>query len=139
MKVRPSALILKDNKVLTLKYTYPNGIIYALPGGNLEFGEELKFALERELVEELNINAQLGDIITIAEVIFEECNTIHFVFSCLSYSGEPQINPQETKAEEIAWLPFNEIADYTLYPNIGKALSEDKINQFLGEINQPRY
>ena len=40
MKTRPSAIILADNKLLTLKYNYHGNLLYAIPGGNLEFGEK---------------------------------------------------------------------------------------------------
>lgn len=138
MRVRPSAIIVKDDKVLTLKYTYPTGTVYGLPGGNLELGEELKTALERELQEEINITATLGEIKYVAEVLFEGVNTIHFVFECLSFEGEPTINPLETKAEEIEWLPLADLHNYILYPNVGKAISLPEPLVFLGVIDQPR-
>lgn len=142
MKIRPSVLIIKDNKLLTLKYRYPKGDIYALPGGNLEFGEELKPALQRELLEEIGIEAQVGDLKFICEVIYQRENTIHFVFLCDSYFNEPIINPKETKANEIVWLPLEKLTRSTLYPNISKYIPLDSSTlpiQFLGLIEQVRY
>lgn len=88
MKIRPGAYIVRDNRVLALKYTYPGGIIHALPGGNLEFGEELGAALERELKEELGISCTPGNILHVAEVLCRGENTIHFIFECRELSGE---------------------------------------------------
>lgn len=139
MKVRPGAYIVRNNRILTLKYTYPGGIIYALPGGNLEFGEELGSALERELQEELGITCPLGEILHVAEVLCQGENTIHFIFKCGEFSGEPRINPAETKAEEIAWLPIDQLDRFTLYPNIGNSLMAGDAPVFLGVIGQPRY
>lgn len=139
MKVRPGAYIVRDHRILTLKYTYPGGAIYALPGGNLEFGEELRSALGRELEEELGISCPPGEILHVAEVMYEGENTIHFIFECGEISCEPHINPAETKAEEIAWLPLKELDRFTLYPNIGAALMSAAAPLFLGVIEQPRY
>lgn len=139
MKVRPGACIVRNHRLLTLKYTYPGGIIYALPGGNLEFGEELNSALGRELQEELGIDCPPGDILHVAEVIYQEENTIHFIFECPDFTGEPCINPAETKAEEISWLPLPDLDRFTLYPDIGKFLVAGNAPVFLGVIQQPRY
>lgn len=134
MRIRPSALIIKENKILTLKYTYPKGELLTLPGGNLEFGETLKSALERELLEEIGIKAQVGELSTIAEVVWEGENTIHMVFQVLSFEGEPKINPKETKAEEIVWLNLDDIPNINLYPNINL----ENPSVFQGILNQPR-
>ncbi len=139
MNVRPGAFIVRDHHLLTLKYTYPGGIIHALPGGNLEFGEELALALERELKEELGIACVPDRIMHVAEVLYEGRNTIHFIFECPEFTGEPRINPAETKAEEIVWLPLSELERFTLYPNVGKFLLADDTPLFLGVIEQPRY
>lgn len=139
MKVRPGAYIVRNNRILTLKYTYPGGIIYALPGGNLEFGEELQKGLSRELAEELGISCSPDEIVHVAEVIHAGENTIHFIFECGQFNGEPRINPSETKAEEIVWLPLNELDRFTLYPNLGNFLMVSDAPVFLGVIEQPRY
>lgn len=139
MKIRPGACIIHNHRILVLKYTYPGGIIYALPGGNLEFGEGLKPALIRELKEELYIDGLPGEVMHVAEVFHEGENTIHFIFECPDFTGEPRINPAETKAEEIVWLPLSELGRYTLYPNVGSALVSGDAPVFLGVIEQPRY
>lgn len=139
MRIRPSALIIKEQQLLTLKYTYPGGVIYALPGGNLEFGENLKDALERELQEELGIKATISDLHTIAEVLFEGKNTIHIVFHCSGFKGDLALNPSETTAQAYEWLPVEELEKYTLYPNIGFNIIANNPKTFLGVLVQPRY
>lgn len=139
MKVRPGAYIVRNNRILTLKYTYPGGIIYALPGGNLEFGEELRTALSRELAEELEISCSPEEIMHVAEVMHGGENTIHFIFECAELNDEPRLNPSETKAEEIVWLPLDELDRFTLYPHIGNFLMAGDAPVFLGVIEQPRY
>lgn len=139
MRVRPGAYIVRNHRILTLKYTYPGGVIYALPGGNLEFGEELKSALSRELEEELGIRCLPGEMLHVAEVLWQGENTIHFIFECGQFTGEPTINPAETTAEEIVWLPLEDLGRFSLYPHIGTSLCADDAPVFLGVIKQPRY
>lgn len=138
MRIRPSAFLVNKGKVLTLKYTYSGGVIFNLPGGNLEFGEELKEALARELVEEVGVQTNIGELLAIAETFYQQTNTVHFVFRCEGFDEKPILNPKETSAEEIVWLPIKDLEHFTLYPNIGKFLDLSS-PAFLGVIDQPRY
>jgi 8-oxo-dGTP diphosphatase len=142
MKTRPSAIILADNKLLTLKYNYNGNLLYAIPGGNLEFGEKLEVALKRELEEEIGLEIEVQNLLFLAEVHQQNKDTLHCVFTAKVVSGTPQLNPNETTALEICWLPIETIENYNLYPNIKTQIKEHflegKDHQvFLGEINQP--
>jgi 8-oxo-dGTP diphosphatase len=142
MKTRPSAIILADNKLLTLKYNYNDNLLYAIPGGNLEFGEKLEVALKRELEEEIGLEIEVQNLLFLAEVHQQNKDTLHCVFTAKVVSGTPQLNPNETTALEICWLPIETIENYNLYPNIKTQIKEHflegKDHQvFLGEINQP--
>lgn len=138
MKIRPGAYIERGGKVLTLKYTYAGGEVYALPGGNLEFGEGLSEALERELQEELGLSCKVSALKHVAEVLFRGENTVHFIFGTESCSEDPVLNPAETTAEEIVWLPVEQLCAVTLYPAVGKALQDEDSPVHLGAIDQPR-
>ena len=122
MKVRPSAIILKGESVLTLRYCYANTNIFALPGGNPDPGENLNEALVRELNEELGIVAEVDEMVLCGEVIWDEIKkeTLHTVFITKILAGIPELNPEHTTALEIVWLPFAALCDTLLYPNVGK-------------------
>lgn len=142
MKTRPSAIIMADNKILTLKYNYNGNLLYALPGGNLEFGEKLEVALKRELEEEIGLEIEVQDLLFLAEVHQPNKDTLHCVFNAKIVSGKPELNPQETTALEICWIPIENLEENNLYPNIKIQIKEhfveDKDHQvFLGEISQP--
>ena len=142
MKTRPSAIILSDNNLLTLKYNYNGNLLYAIPGGNLEFGEKLEGALKRELQEEIGLEIEVQNLLFLAEVHQQNKDTLHCVFNTKIVSGIPQLNPKETTALEICWLPIESIEDYNLYPNIKTHIKEHFMNAkdqqvFLGEISQP--
>ncbi len=142
MKTRPCAVIIIDNKLLTLKYIYNETTIFAIPGGNLEFGEKLEVALKRELQEEIGLEIEVQNLLFIAEVHQQNKDTLHCVFNSKIVSGIPQLNPKETTALEICWLPIENIEDYNLYPNIKTEIKEHFVEArdhqvFLGEISQP--
>lgn len=124
MKVRPSAMILNGESVLTLRYNYGNVNVFALPGGNPDPGENLTEALTRELTEELGIHTKIGKMVFCGEVIWDEIKkeTLHIIFATDISVGVPVLNPTETTALEIVWLPFSELNHSILYPNVGKYL-----------------
>ena len=66
-----AAVIVKNGKLLAFKrgkakFDYVS-FKYEFPGGKVENGEDFKLALKRELQEELNLESQIGDLITIVE------------------------------------------------------------------------
>ena len=57
IKVR--AIILHNGKLLLVKHPHDTSFA-AFPGGHLEYGEEVKECLEREIVEELGVKPEIG-------------------------------------------------------------------------------
>lgn len=145
MNIRPAALIIKNKKILLLKYNYNGNIVYNIPGGNHENNEAMADTLSREMIEELNIKIVVEDLILVTEATRQNKTekVLHLIFECKITENEPVINKNETSAEEVVWLPTEEINKVNLYPNIGnQILSRIETNNpkiYLGTINQPWY
>ncbi|SKC16866.1 NUDIX domain-containing protein [Dyadobacter psychrophilus] len=143
MNVRPSAIILQDERVLTLRYCYGDQEVYALPGGNPDPGECLSQALARELHEELGVQAEVSKMALCGEVIWPEVKkeTLHIVFLAAITEGVPALNPVHTSALEMVWLPVAELGTKLLYPNVGGhiiGICEKAANPgHVGVIDQP--
>lgn len=60
--VRCRAIIVKDGKLLIVRHA-ENPDFAALPGGHLEWGEDVKECLRRELIEELGVEPQIGRLL----------------------------------------------------------------------------
>ena len=57
------ALIVKDNKLLMIrksKNERPNPLRWDVPGGRMDYGEEINDSLQREVYEEIGIDAKVG-------------------------------------------------------------------------------
>lgn len=143
MNVRPAICIVENEKLLTMRYRYGSTDVYNLPGGNLEFGEKMTECLTRELHEELQIEVEVGEMLCLADVFIEEKQkqTLHTIFQGKITSGVPTLNPTETTALGIHWLPIEELQTVHLYPAIGiellKAIRNELPNPFLGRVVQP--
>jgi 8-oxo-dGTP diphosphatase len=120
-----------------MRYNYGGQDVYNLPGGNVEFGENLSETLIRELDEELSFKVNIGELLYVVEVISDKMQTIHFVFGGKIVDGTPILNPKETTALEVVWLPIKNIKDHQLYPNIASYISKLPLQTtYLGVLNQ---
>ncbi|PCJ17727.1 MAG: hypothetical protein COB02_12990 [Candidatus Cloacimonadota bacterium] len=118
--LRSYAIIVKDKKLLVSKEFYENSgkLFLKLPGGGLELGEGPGEALKRELQEELNIDAQIGDIFYVGHKatpsIFDDSSIISFFWEVKSWSGkivtETKIKHDKNSGWQILkWIPLKNI------------------------------
>ncbi len=130
MKVRPAICIVQNNKVLLMRYEFNNSDIYNLPGGNPDRHETLLETLKRELFEELCVEVGVGRLILIGDVSLKEQkeDVLHCIFKGDILHNIPVLNPNETSAKEIVWVPIENLPATAMYPNIGAELKEKLLN-----------
>lgn len=83
------AVIVKDDKLLVVNGD-GNGDFWCAPGGRLEYGEDLKAGVAREVYEETGLNVQVGDAFAVSEFVLES-NAFHNVdifFRCEVVDGD---------------------------------------------------
>lgn len=76
---RAAALIVRGGRLLLQS---PTGVDeYAVPGGQVMFGETAAQAIERELTEEIGVKAAVGEFLAVGELFFPVGErTIHQLF-----------------------------------------------------------
>ncbi|GAB4026275.1 hypothetical protein GCM10028773_54790 [Spirosoma koreense] len=107
-----------------MRYSYGGQDVYALPGGNPDRGEILTQTVVREIQEELGISVEIGGMVLAGEMLLSQRNddVLHVVFAAQHLQGEPVLNPTETTALEVVWLPADMLDKLNMYPNIGVAV-----------------
>lgn len=120
--IRCRGIILDQNKLLVVKHAQKDGY-YALPGGHLEFGEDIRICMIREIKEELGIEPILGNLLYIhsykqgrdksdnihsIEFFFEITNSKDYV-NC-----ERLLRSHSHELAEIRWVGIDE--DINLLP-----------------------
>jgi ADP-ribose pyrophosphatase YjhB (NUDIX family) len=126
-----------------MKYQYGEQFIYNLPGGNPDPGELLSETISRECMEELGIDVEVGQMLLMGQVSGTENrdDVLHILFEGELIGGIPELQVGETNAQEVLWLPINQLSQVTMYPNIGMELTDLLITQqkgkYVGAIQQP--
>ena len=142
------AILIRDNCVLVNSSQDPLGRPYcALPGGHVDPGEDSKFALQREIAEELEGTISVGDLAFVSEqkylggkdgaqprhevVLFFHANLESELKATEQglYSPEPQKN--------FIWLPLAQMDERNLIPSALRPLLRNE-NAPLYDFNDAR-
>ena len=84
------------------------------PGGKFEDGEDGPTCLKRELAEELGIDAQIGDLITIAKYITDSGKVIELhAYEILGYAGEIQLRVHD----DMHWVSIPDLLSHPQLPS----------------------
>jgi len=114
-----------DEQVLLVRFEFPAGTRWALPGGGIDVGETPEDALHRELVEELGLrDVQIGPHVWNRLHIIPFLNgqwdgqreQMYVVAVDAAFEPEPSLTWEELNAEhvfELRWWRFDEIAAET--------------------------
>ena len=109
--IRVRGIILNEEKMLVVNM--PDNNFYCLPGGKLEWGEDLKECLNRELIEELGVKPDIGKLIYINTFMEKNINqSIDFIFEILN--GKDYLNCEELERthsyelSDLCWVDKNE-------------------------------
>jgi len=101
-------IILHEGKLLVVKHPHDTSFC-ALPGGHLEWREDIKECLKREMVEELGVVPEIGRLLYINNFIDREVKqSIQFFFEILNSKDYLNIEHLKTthahEIAEVCWL-----------------------------------
>ena len=114
MKVT-AAIFRNGNRVLLMRRgaDQPLAGEWEYPGGKFEDGEDGPTCLHRELYEELGIDAQIGDLITIAKHTTDSGKVIELhAYEITSFTGEIQLRVHD----DMHWVPSPDLPLHSQLP-----------------------
>ena len=119
------AVIVRDGRAIIIKRANdPYKGQWSIPGGRVEFGEGLKAALTREVLEETGLEVVVGRFLGWAERIGDDPGPYHYVI--LDFAAEP-VDPAAVPragddADDVAWVPAKALETYPLVAGLAEFL-----------------
>ncbi len=125
IRIRVAGVIFSNNKILLIAHKKCNDVYWLLPGGGVDYGESLTEALERELMEELNIKVAVQNIALISDSIDPsgERHVLNICFYCDIESGEMKLGAED-RLHDFSFFSQTDILNLTIHPPINNKLSE---------------
>lgn len=131
-----AVVIREDRTLLVRRANPPDAGLWGFPGGKIEFGETVRAAATRELLEETGVQADAQDIITTLDILVRDSSGAmqqHFILMavrCRWISGEPVAGDD---ALEAGWFAVAELdpdriamsADVEVIARRAQALASD--------------
>lgn len=98
----------------------PTSGFWEFPGGKLEPGESPETALQRELLEELGVQAKIGSIAFATTHQYESLNILLLFFHVTQWKGEIKKNHHQ----DLKWVAKEDLKQTDLLPANKKCLTE---------------
>jgi A/G-specific adenine glycosylase len=107
-----AAVIPQEDRVLLAKRP-PGGLLggmWEFPGGKQKEHETLEETLSREIMEELNLEVEIGDFLGQYQHAYTHYKVTLHAFCCRLVSEDLQLNYHT----DSAWVPLEELGDYPM-------------------------
>jgi len=109
-----AAILRRDRSVLITKRpeSSRHGGMWEFPGGKLDPNESPQEGLRRELMEELGIDSEVGDIFETVYFRYPQGTVLILVYECRHLSGDIR----NLEVAEHHWVPITELDRFDLLP-----------------------
>ena len=110
-----TAAVIERNGAILIAQRPPDkhmGLKWEFPGGKLEWGEDPRAGLAREIREELAIEVEVGDVIEVVAHVYEEMQVVLLAYACTYRSGDVQL----LDVHDVRWVSRDELRDYDMAP-----------------------
>jgi len=101
LRIRACGLCYREESLLLVKHDIDGEILWAPPGGGVEFGESIENSIIREFKEECNLEVIPDQFLFFTEYLSHPLHSIELFYNIKSYKGElsigydPEINDRK--------------------------------------------
>jgi 8-oxo-dGTP diphosphatase len=120
--LRAEAIIIRKDGLAVLVQCDKEESFYRFPGGSIEFGETAVEAINRELIEEFDLQSDIGSLACLNESIVEydgkkrhDCTILHWGSINDAQIQETLIH-NEREEIKLAWRTFEQLKQKQLFP-----------------------
>ncbi|XEC97518.1 NUDIX domain-containing protein [Paenibacillus tarimensis] len=120
--LRAEAIIIRKDGLSVLVQCDNEETFYRFPGGGVDFGETAAEAIKRELIEEFDLQSEIGALACLNESIIEyngkkrhDCTILHWG-SIDDTHVLDSINHNEREGIKLTWRTWDQLKERPLYP-----------------------
>ncbi|RNL81465.1 NUDIX domain-containing protein [Nocardioides marmorisolisilvae] len=127
-RVAAYAVVLRDEKILLARLApyLVDGEVWTLPGGGIDFGEDPRDAVVREVHEETGLDVQIGDrawidsVRRVTDTTRQDMHSVRMVFEGWAPhdSPEPRVVEENGSTVDARWVPLAAVTDGS-WPVVG--------------------
>ena len=119
-RIAAGGIVIKDEKILLVRYRDGNGTYLVAPGGAIEDGESLACAAEREVEEETGVKCKAKAPVMIENIRATRYQMVKVWYLCDYLGGVPvdTVGAEEEGIIEVGWYSDDELRDETVFPEV---------------------
>lgn len=110
------ALIRRGDEILLVQRSRdPGRGLWAVPGGKVRFGESMRSAVEREILEETGLQVRAGNLVWTGEIIESGVHLVLLDYEAAVVGGDLRAADD---AADARWVPLAEARNMPLTPTM---------------------
>ena len=117
IRIRVCGILIQHDSILLVKHRSvgKSGILWAPPGGGMQFGEGAEETLKREFLEETGLEIRVGQFLFTHEFLNPPLHAIELFFEVDQIDGslkkgfDPEMQTHEQIIEEVAFLNIDQL------------------------------
>ena len=134
-QLRVAAIIARNNQILLVEHRKRGQHYWVLPGGRLEGLETLDVALRRELMEELGLEARVGPLVIVSEMLAPDRHVVNLMFHAeIGEGAEPRLDRADPVLAGWQWVSTDQLPRLDFRPPIADTVQEVIAERFAGPV-----
>ena len=134
-QVRVAAIIVRDKQILLVEHRKRGQHYWVLPGGRLDGLETLDAALRRELNEELSLEARVGQLVIVSEMLAPDRHVVSLMFHAeIGEGAEPRLDRADPVLAGWQWVSTEQLPRLDFRPPIADAVRAVIAEHFAGPV-----
>lgn len=116
LRTRVNGILIENDRLLMVKHQMGNGrILWSVPGGGMHFGSNASENLEREFLEETNLEVKVGNYLFVHEYLRPPLHAMEHFFEVKRIDGsvklgkDPELSGDLQILLDVAWKSAQEI------------------------------
>jgi 8-oxo-dGTP diphosphatase len=134
-QLRVAAIIVRGTQILLVEHRKRAEHYWVLPGGRLEGLETLEAALRRELNEELSLDARVGQLVIVSEMLAPDRHVVNLMFHAeIGEGAEPRLDRADPVLAGWQWVSTDQLPRLDFRPPIADTVRAVIAENFAGPV-----